>query len=379
MNLVFIIENGKVIGGGDYAQFKYAEYLSKLGHNVAIFAANYNKLLEDIPKRSNLRIWFRHEIPKFVKGIGRVNKLWNKLYTRFYVDKYVRDNANHIDYIIGYLRESAIKAETLGKKYRIRVVNFIFENPEWMKHQLGQRFLNEYKGKFKKSWEATKEVYLRTDILIPNSQLTRKKCEMWLNRKIDEHIYPGVEAIELNNGIEEENQIIYTGRLNEYKNVNEIIEALSKSEANAKLVVVGSGEEESKLRSLAKKLKVNCEFKGNLTDSQKFEEIQKSMFMVFPSSFEGFGMPPAEALICGKPCICSDLGIFKEVYKDKVEYFKEHDIQDLSNKILFLTSNQRYRKKRGLEGRKYVMSNFTWQKSAKKIEGLLKGHLRNGN
>ena len=196
-----------------------------------------------------------------------------------------------------------------------------------MERRLGKKFLEEFKGRFKKSWEQTKDAYLKADILIPNSELTRKECSAWLKKKIEDPVYPGVEVYKINDNVKEENQIIYVGRLNKYKNVNEIINALAKIRNPPKLIIVGKGEEEGKLMELSKRLNVICELKGSLTDKEKFNEIKKSIFMVFPSSFEGFGMPPAEALTCGKPCICSDIPIFREIYEDKVEYFKEHDIR----------------------------------------------------
>ena len=107
----------------------------------------------------------------------------------------------------------------------------------------------------------------------------------------------------------------------------------------------GGGEEKQKLVRLANQAKVNCEFKGNVNDQEKWIEIKKSMFMVFPTSFEGFGMPPMEALYCEIPCICTDIPILKEVYQDKIEYFKENNVNDLCKKIEFLIKNKKYREK----------------------------------
>ena len=143
MRLVFLIDNGKVIGGGDYAQFKFAEYLAKRGHEIMIFAANKNEFLNNFPKLPNLRLKFRIEIPRVVKGVGKINKITEKIYTKLVIGPYLKKNSKSIDYLIGYLRKPAIKAVKLGKKYKIKTVNFIFENPVWMERQLGQRFLQE--------------------------------------------------------------------------------------------------------------------------------------------------------------------------------------------------------------------------------------------
>ena len=98
--------------------------------------------------------------------------------------------------------------------------------------------------------------------------------------------------------------------------------------------------------------------------------------MVFPSSFEGFGIPPMEALACGIPCICSDIPILKEVYKDYVEYFKEHNIDDMSDRISYLLENPLHCNERGKIGKEYVEDNFGWDKSAQKLEMKLKDYLK---
>lgn len=371
MKLIFLIDNEKTIGGGDYAQFKFAEYLAKRGHDVTVFAVNKYSFIHSL-KIKNLDMKFRRNFPRIIKGTGLLNKLWGIIYSFFVVEPFISRNSKNIDYIIGYLRESAIKAVKLGKKYQIKTANFIFENPVWMKKQLGDRFLREYTGKFRESWNKTGEAYKETDILIPNSNLTRKECSSWLDRKISEPVYPGVGSINLQQKIIEQDQIIYLGRLNEYKNINEIIEVLHLIENPPKLVIIGKGEEKNRIMQLAEELGVECEFRGELNDEDKWLEIRKSKFMVFPSSFEGFGMPPAESLMCGKPCICSDIPIFREVYKDKVEYFKEHNLNELAQKMEFLLDNPQYRKKRGEVGRKYILSMYSWEKSASKIEKILK-------
>ena len=90
MRLVFIIDNPNIIGGGDYAQFKFAEHLAKFGHKVTVFAANYNSFFEDFEDIPNLNIKVRHEIPLFIRGIGVANAIWDKVYTTMFVETFVK-------------------------------------------------------------------------------------------------------------------------------------------------------------------------------------------------------------------------------------------------------------------------------------------------
>lgn len=377
MKILFIIENEKVIGGGDYYVFKFAENLAILGHNVEVFAAKRNEFYDGYKLPKNLKIDYRGKIPRLFKGSWIINWFWEKIYDFLVMKKFFRKNKD-INFIFGYQRYSAIKADRICKRHNIKSVNFVFETPTWLEKKLKEEWTKSFNDKklknrrLKESWQQFEKTLLNSDIVLTDSNMARKSAEKWLNRKVHT-IYPGIDldVIEQVGNQKQKNQIIYVGRLYVHKNINEIITALSKIKNQPKFVICGDGREKGKLKRLAKKLKVNCEFKGRVTDYEKFVEIKKSLFMVFPTSLEGFGMPPMEALACGIPCICSDIPVLKEVYKGRVEYFKEHNIDNLKEKMMFLLNNLSYCKKRGQQGRLYIKKKFSWKKSAEKIERIL--------
>ncbi len=370
MNLIFILDNSKILGGGEYSIFKFAEHLGKIGHKIVIFATTKNQIFK-IENSKSFTVYYRGMIPRLIKGMGLIDRLWDKLYTKLKIEPFLRKESR-IDYVIGYHTTSTIKANKLAKKFGIKSATFVFETPSWMHSQLKDRWLEEYHGRFRKLWNATKEELKIVQIIFSNSDLTKKENEKWLGRKIDATIYPGLDATLADKTVNilKENQIIYLGRLNKYKNVDVLIKALSQINP-PQLVVCGDGEEKNKLIKLSTGLNVKCDFKGSVSEEDKWKEIKRSLFMVFPSSFEGFGMPPMEALYCGIPCICADIPILREVYKDKVEYFKQDNIKDLMEKIESLLEDPDYRRKRGLEGRKFIKSRYSWEKSAKKIIKIL--------
>lgn len=369
MKLLFLLDTPKYRGGGDYSIFKFAENLSNDNEVTLVTTKNANSYLS---KNHNCQIIIRNEISSNLKGVGRINSLIDLVHIKFKVEPLIK--IKKFDFIIGYLTWPAIKALKLGKKYSIPVVNFHFETPNWLAEELGNEWVDQYKGKYKNLWEKTKLAYQQSDILLSNSKLSKKKCEAWIKKKVNNYVYPGVEEIALTENLKEENQIIYIGRLIKSKNVDLIIKALSKIKNHHSLVIIGDGHEKINLESLSKKLKVSVEFKGTVSDKDKWNEIKKSMFMVFSTSFEGFGMPPMEALACEKPCICSDIPILREIYKNSVEYFKEKNVRDLIKKINFLINNPAYRKRRSKEGRKFVLSRYSWEKSARKIEKILNNY-----
>jgi len=370
MKLLFFLEPESSFGGGGYSVLKFAEHLSEK-HEGKIIQMGFNRITLANQSRLTVRTPF---ISCSFPGSRRLNRLLDSAYTMtilpFLIHKW------NPDYLIGYLRESAQRSCTMAKKYGIRNASFVFESPPWMEKDLGERWKLEYQGKFKRSWERTRLAYIDSKVLICNSRLSMKECQAWTGRKPDGFAYPGIDPVTADMAeAESERQIIYIGRLNPYKNVDEILLALARVRNPPKLVIVGDGEERRKLEKMASEMRLDVEFKGILSDEEKFREMKRSLFMVFPSSHEGFGMPPMEALYCGIPCICSSKQIFREVYEDKVEYFTEHDVFNLAQKIEGMMKNASYCRRRGAEGRKYVSSRFRWTKSAEKIEKMLKENL----
>jgi len=67
------------------------------------------------------------------------------------------------------------------------------------------------------------------------------------------------------------------------------------------------------------------------------EHLAESALLIQPSLYEGFGLPPLEAMILGTHAMISDIPVFREIYSDfPVVFFKAGDSNDLKNKKLEL-------------------------------------------
>ncbi|MBI5142531.1 MAG: glycosyltransferase family 4 protein [Nitrospirae bacterium] len=85
--------------------------------------------------------------------------------------------------------------------------------------------------------------------------------------------------------------------------------------------------------------------------------------MVFPSLFEGFGIPVVEAMNAGLPVACSDRTSLPEVGGDVALYLNPEDVGDIADKILRLWSDDAMRMRLADAGR-VRGGMFTWQKAA---------------
>ena len=102
----------------------------------------------------------------------------------------------------------------------------------------------------------------------------------------------------------------------------------------------------------------------------KREGDQKVALHGLPYLARGFGIPPAEALACKIPCIVADIPVLREVYGNHVEYFQEHDVDELARVMERLLADAPYRAERGQAGSEYIKSKYTWRESAAKIERI---------
>ena len=95
---------------------------------------------------------------------------------------------------------------------------------------------------------------------------------------------------------------------------------------------------------------------------------------VFPSKYEGFGLPILEAMSCECPVITSNISSMPEVGGNAVEYAEPGEPEDLACKIEVLLDNARKREKMAISGLKRSQ-HFTWNLCAEKTENVYMSHM----
>jgi glycosyltransferase involved in cell wall biosynthesis len=163
----------------------------------------------------------------------------------------------------------------------------------------------------------------------------------------------------------------YLGTLEPRKNIERLIDAyaiLAKLyEEVPYLVLAGkNGWNYDNIYRKVKdyKLENKVVFTGYIDSSEAVLLLKGAFAFVFPSIYEGFGMPPLEAMACGVPVITSNVTSLPEVVQDAgylVDPFSIEDICNAMTEILIDSKNRELLKQRGLERAK----EFIWDKSAK--------------
>ncbi len=136
-----------------------------------------------------------------------------------------------------------------------------------------------------------------------------------------------------------ENYILYVGNIKEHKGIKTLLEAykLIKDKTNLDLYIVGDKDSlKNKDESLNEFFNLDgVKFTGKISDEELLLIERKAKFLIQPSLYEGFGLPPLEAIYLKTKPIISDIEVLKEVYSDlDVEFFKVKDSKDLADKIM---------------------------------------------
>lgn len=175
-----------------------------------------------------------------------------------------------------------------------------------------------------------------------------------------------------------ENYFLSLSTLEPRKNLRLLIEAYQKlaveSGYDTPLVLAGrkGWKIDNLLEDIDDQVKNQIYFTGFVDDEDLPAIYRGAEFFVFPSKYEGFGLPPLEAMACGVPVLSSDAASMPEVLGDAAMYFKSEDVNSLSEKLQEMLSISENMRAQMIESGSEQAKKFTWEKSAVELKMLLK-------
>jgi glycosyltransferase involved in cell wall biosynthesis len=191
------------------------------------------------------------------------------------------------------------------------------------------------------------------------------------------HIIDTIELVRVRNKYNlPEKFILFVGNIKPHKNLKKLLLSLEKVSI-INLVIVGkkdgfiTGDDElAVLINNTAFLKNRVHFTGYVKDEDIPIIYNLAKLFVFPSLYEGFGIPPLEAQACGCPVITSNAASLPEVCGDSVIYCDPYSVDDIANKINMVLSDgalQNELRARGFEN----IKRFSWEKSAQQIINII--------
>lgn len=183
-------------------------------------------------------------------------------------------------------------------------------------------------------------------------------------------IYLGLSDDYMNLNASRKNKVIFIGGRSGYKNFQYALE-LMKNLSELKLQIIGGGILTDKEIDLIQSTISNrYEYFPSLTNKELNIKYNEARFLLYPSLYEGFGIPVVEAQAAGCPVVCCRVSSLPEVAGDAALYISGKDIEDDINAIRMLDdpkiSNNLI--KRGFENCK----RFSWKKCAEETYDFYK-------
>ena len=157
-----------------------------------------------------------------------------------------------------------------------------------------------------------------------------------------------LQALRRKHGFPEE-FIMAVGHLERRKNYLRLIEAIARLRDRGRvlnLVIVGNDSGERKAiqdRINSAKLSDNVKFLSGLSDLEVRCAYKLCSLFVFPSSYEGFGIPILEAMAAGCPMVLSDIPVFREITQNRGMYFPHDDVDAMASAIETVLSSDSQR------------------------------------
>lgn len=108
-------------------------------------------------------------------------------------------------------------------------------------------------------------------------------------------------------------------------------------------------------------------FLGRVSDNELIDYYSNAIGFIYPSLYEGFGIPPLEAQACNCPVLLSNIPSLKEIFNNSGIYCDPYDINDIVEKMAEIKTNSIELKAKGQNN----IQRFSWEKSSKELLNII--------
>lgn len=165
--------------------------------------------------------------------------------------------------------------------------------------------------------------------------------------------------------------ILAVGSIDPRKNLRNLIKAFNLiKNKDYKLVIVGGISKVFSNSDLGPILNDNIVFTGYLSDLELASFYSQADVFVYPSLYEGFGIPPLEAMAYGCPTIVSDVNSLREVCEEASFFVNPNSVSAIAEAIDNVLQNNNLKLKLIAAGKNQI-KKFSWEKSASEVINLI--------
>ncbi|HEY1513471.1 MAG TPA: glycosyltransferase family 1 protein [Gaiellaceae bacterium] len=160
---------------------------------------------------------------------------------------------------------------------------------------------------------------------------------------------------------EREPFVLYPARPWPHKNHERLYEAFAlvrRERPELRLVLTGGGDFGT--------VPDGVDVRGHVTQAEVVSLLQHASALAFPSLYEGFGLPPLEAMACGCPVACSNAGALPETVGDAARLFDPHDPRAIADAVLDVVTTPAPWVERGLAR----AERYSWDETARRTDAV---------
>ena len=169
----------------------------------------------------------------------------------------------------------------------------------------------------------------------------------------------------------DERFILCVSSIDPRKNFARLTEAC-QGLTDAKLYIVGNHNRVFNDQKSLQPTSDHIRFLGRISDSELVKLYNQAECFVFPSIYEGFGLPPLEAMACGCPVLVSDIPVLREVCGEAARYFNPLEPREILYAITQYLNNADVIKETMRQKGYANVTRFSWEKSAELVVQLIK-------
>lgn len=313
MNVAFVSHFGPGYSGGRIHAWFLVETLAMLGHRVTVYGDGVPDFLHEFSYFS------AHDRIRIETAPHFSHQMDDDHDVMFCIPDLVGHWAMYF-HVISYVREHSCK-----------LVLVSFETPNWKQLEQPDEYpVSEENG----SLEASRYA----DLILCNSRLSRDMARGFFTQSpaAFDYLCPPIHcriADAVPAPPKPDERVLLISRFTpRYKNAHRFVEILSDACRGFEFVLLENGLMNAATLEAygAACSRYGASFRSAraVGEREKFELIKSSILTVYPSTFEGYGLPPVESLYCEVPCVAFDLPVLRQVHGSDLIYARKGDFSD---------------------------------------------------